>query len=62
MAMCAYCGKKTVFGRQESKKRKNKTNRMFKPNLQHKTIIENGHKQTLTLCTRCMRTANKIRE
>lgn len=62
MASCASCGKHTTFGRSESKKRKNKSLRTFKPNLQHKTVVENGTKRQVTLCTRCIRTANKIRQ
>lgn len=65
MAKCMVCGKHTSFGRQESKKRKNRSPRTFKPNLQHKTVEMGGREQRITACTRCLRTmnrANKIRQ
>ncbi|MFM9107994.1 MAG: 50S ribosomal protein L28 [Chloroflexota bacterium] len=55
---CDVCGKTTVFGHNVSHS-KRRTNRMFKPNVQRKTMIVNGVAQKVNVCTRCMRTALK---
>jgi len=41
MAKCDVCGKTTTFGHNRSFSLR-ATNRMFKPNLQKVTVIENG--------------------
>ncbi len=58
MAKCAHCGKTTTFGHNVSFSNR-KTNRVYKPNLQKVTVIENGHKIQKTLCAKCIRTMAK---
>jgi ribosomal protein L28 len=36
-----------------------RTRRMWKPNIQKVTLVREGRKQQMTLCTRCLRTMNK---
>ena len=55
---CDVCGKTTVFGHNVSHS-KRRTNRMFKPNVQRKTMIVDGVAKKVNVCTRCMRTAVK---
>lgn len=35
------------------------TNRMFRPNLQHVTVMENGRRVKKLLCAKCIRTIVK---
>jgi len=58
MAKCAHCGKTTTFGHNVSFSNR-KTNRVYKPNLQKVTVIENGRKIQKTLCAKCIRTMAK---
>lgn len=58
MAKCENCGKTTAFGHNRSFSLR-ATNRMFKPNLQKVTIVENGHKVQKTLCAKCIRSMVK---
>jgi large subunit ribosomal protein L28 len=63
--VCDNCGKKTVIGRQSRhargvagkrwKTRAQKTVRVFRPNLQKITIIENGKKVQKRFCTKCIK-------
>ena len=55
---CDVCGKTTQFGRNVSFSKRH-TNRMFKPNVQRKTMIIDGVAKKVNVCTRCMRTAVK---
>jgi large subunit ribosomal protein L28 len=55
---CEVCGKHTAFGRNVSFS-KRRTNRLFIPNIQHKTMTINGVAKKVHVCTRCMRTAIK---
>lgn len=55
---CDVCGKTTVFGHNVSHS-KRRTNRMFKPNVQRKTVVVNGVAQKVNVCARCLRTALK---
>jgi len=67
--ICENCGKKSVTGRQHQhkrgvaggrwKKRVTHTRKVFKPNLQRATIIINGAKKKMLLCTKCLRTLKK---
>ena len=61
MAKCAHCGKKTTFGlnRPWSKKA---TPRMFRPNLQSVSVMENGQLVHKVLCTKCIRTLVKTEQ
>jgi large subunit ribosomal protein L28 len=58
MAKCDRCGKTTTFGHNRSFSLR-ATNRVFKPNLQKVTVVENGQKVKKTLCTKCIRTMVK---
>jgi len=55
---CAICGKTQVRGNNVSHAH-NKTNRMFKPNLQQINIVLDGKKVKASVCTRCIR-SNKV--
>jgi large subunit ribosomal protein L28 len=58
MAKCANCGKTTTFGHNRPWSNK-ATRRIFRPNLQTVSIIENGRKVQRVLCTKCIRTMVK---
>lgn len=58
MAKCEMCGKTTTFGHNRSFSLR-ATNRVFKPNLQKVTVIEDGKKVSKTLCAKCIRTMVK---
>jgi len=55
---CEVCGKHTMYGRNVSFS-KRRTNRLFVPNIQHKTMVINGVAKKVNVCTRCIRTAGK---
>ena len=68
---CEFCGKKTTFGRQYTRKglakkkggngRKitGKSNRTFKPNVQRVRTFEGGTTKWVKVCAKCIR-AGKI--
>lgn len=58
MAKCAQCGKTTTFGHNRSFSQR-ATNRVFRPNLQRVTVIENGRLVKKVLCAKCIRTMAK---
>ena len=64
--MCEICGKKSTIGRSQQhkrgvagkrwKKRAQETRRVFKPNLQRKTIVmADGERQQMRICTKCLK-------
>lgn len=63
--MCDNCGKSTVYGRQSThgrgvagrrwKKRAQSTLRTFKPNLQKVSMLIEGKKVQVRLCTSCIK-------
>jgi large subunit ribosomal protein L28 len=64
---CEVCGKGTTFGRniryQHSGKwerRAPRTNRIFKANVHIQNATIGGETRRFHICTRCLRTANKI--
>jgi len=67
--ICDNCGKDTVTGRSQQhkrgvagkrwKKRAQKTPRTFKPNLQKIAVMVGGVKQTMKLCTKCIKRFKK---
>ena len=60
MAMrCSNCNKGSMYGHRVSHA-KNRTNYKFKPNLQKKTVFENGKKLSMKLCTNCIKLLKKI--
>ena len=48
--VCAICGKHAVAGRSISHSHR-VTNRKFRPNIQHVTVVLNGHKQKMNVCS-----------
>jgi len=58
MMKCEICGKSPSFGHNVSHSMV-RTRRMWKPNIQKVTLVREGRKQQMTLCTRCLRTMNK---
>jgi len=67
--MCYHCGKTVIFGRSHThhrgvaggrwKKRAPKTRRIFRPNLQKVTILENGKEERVKLCAKCLKRIKK---
>ena len=51
---CSVCGKKRMTGHNVSHSN-NKTNRVFRPNLQNVRALVNGVAQRIRVCTRCLR-------
>ena len=60
MAKCDNCGKVPVFGNNVSHA-KNRTPRLFRPNLQKVSILENGRRVQKTLCAKCIKSLSKIK-
>lgn len=59
MAICQHCGKHAQVGMSVSHS-KHRTKRRFLANLQHVTVYEEGKKMRKTLCTKCIKTLNKV--
>lgn len=69
MKQCYITGKKTIFGRTHThhrgvaggrwKKRAQKVNRSFKPNLQKTQIFESGEVKTVLLATKVIKRVRK---
>ncbi len=62
-ARCDLCGKGTAFGqniRHKStgrwERKASRTKRTFKPNLQRHSLVRDGRKVRMRVCTRCLRT------
>ena len=62
MAKCAECGKAPVVGRNVSYA-KNRTPRLFRPNLQKVTVYDRkaGKMVQKTLCAKCIKAMGKIK-
>ena len=70
MAICEICGKKTAVGRSRQhkrgvagrrwKKRAQATPRLFKPNIQKRTVIISGEKKQMKLCAKCIKRIRKF--
>jgi large subunit ribosomal protein L28 len=59
MAKCDLCGKSPSFGNNVSHSKVH-TKRRWKANIQKVTIVKDGKPERLSLCTRCLRTLNKM--
>ncbi|MHB0859500.1 MAG: 50S ribosomal protein L28 [Anaerolineae bacterium] len=59
MAMCEICGKGPQFGHNVSHS-KRRTNRRWLPNVQKMTLEVEGKTRKVSICTRCLRTRNKV--
>ena len=55
---CDNCGKGVMYGHKVSHA-KNRTNRLFKPNLHSARIAVDGTSMRVRLCTKCLRRAKK---
>lgn len=67
MAQCDYCGKSKMFGNYIRHPhsigwalRAPRKNRVFKPNVQKKKIMVEGVMRSVHICTRCLRTLEKV--
>mgnify|MGYP001570402502 FL=1 len=56
---CDICGKEPQFGHNVSHS-KRRTNRMWMPNIQRATLTVNGVNKQLNVCSRCLRTQQKV--
>jgi large subunit ribosomal protein L28 len=59
MAKCERCGKGPQFGHHVAHS-KLATRRMFRPNIQRVTVIENGQPRRRQLCAKCIKTLGKV--
>jgi large subunit ribosomal protein L28 len=62
MAKCDNCGKAPVFGNNVSHA-KNRTPRLFRPNLQKVSILDakSGRRVQKVLCAKCIKSLSKIK-
>lgn len=56
---CEICGKTPMFGSNVSHSKRH-TNRRFNPNVHAATIVVEGKPKKVKICTRCLRTQNKV--
>jgi large subunit ribosomal protein L28 len=56
---CEICERKPQYGSNVSHSKRH-TNRRFVVNVQHKRLLINGTMQYVNICTRCLRTRNKV--
>jgi large subunit ribosomal protein L28 len=69
---CFICGKETVVGRSQKHKRgvagkrwKNRvtaTPRLFKPNLQVVSVVVDGKRKRVKMCTKCIKRRRKSQD
>jgi len=55
---CERCGKGIMRGHKVSHA-KQRTKRIYKPNLHYRTFIINGKKKRMLLCTKCIKRLKK---
>ncbi len=67
MAQCEFCGKHKMAGHSIQHRhsgawarRAPKTTRVFEPNIQKTKIMMNGAMRSVHICTRCLRTMQKV--
>jgi large subunit ribosomal protein L28 len=56
---CELCGKKPQFGNAVSHSNRH-TKRQWLPNIRATSLVTDGKRKRMTICTRCLRTRNKI--
>lgn len=56
---CANCGKGVMYGHNVSHA-KNRTQKIFKPNLHSTRVVIGGTSRKLRLCTKCLRMYKKM--
>ncbi len=57
---CDICGRTPMFGENVSHSKQH-TNRRFNTNVHAATIVVAGKAKHVKLCTRCLRTQNKVK-
>ena len=55
---CEICGKTKQFGHNVSHSMRH-TKRVFRPNIQRVTLVIDGRRRRMNICTRCLRTQMK---
>ncbi|MCH4054059.1 MAG: 50S ribosomal protein L28 [Atopobiaceae bacterium] len=58
--VCDICGKHTVAGRSVSHSHRTVA-RKFVPNIQRVTIVKDGRKQKMNVCTQCLKSGKLAR-
>ena len=58
--ICAICGKHAVAGHSISHSHR-VINRKFRPNIQHVTVVVNGHRQKMNVCSTCLKSGKVAR-
>ena len=58
---CDNCGRGISWGHRVSHA-KNRTNHIFRPNIQKKRIMVDGKSVRLKLCTNCIKTLKKVKK
>ncbi len=58
--VCEICGKHPVAGRSISHSVRT-VNRKFRPNIQRVSVVVDGHKRKLNVCTRCLKKGDLAR-
>lgn len=58
--VCAICGKHAVAGCSISHSHR-VTNRKFRPNIQHVTVVVDGHKKKMNVCSTCLKSGKVAR-
>jgi len=56
---CDVCGRRPLYGSKVSHSNRH-TNRRFLLNIQHRRLVLDGKVQNVNICTRCIRTMNKV--
>ena len=51
---CTHCGKGVMYGHNVSHA-KNRTRKIFKPNLHSARLVVDGVRKSMKLCTKCLR-------
>lgn len=58
---CDNCGKGVMYGHNVSHA-KNRTRKIFKPNLHSARVVVGGNRKKLKLCTKCLRMARNAQK
>ncbi len=58
-ARCDICGKGPIFGNRVSHSHRI-TRRSWRPNLHKVTVLINGEKKRIRVCTKCLRKVQKV--
>ena len=58
--VCDICGKHAVAGRAISHSHRTVA-RTFKPNIQRVSVVVDGQRKKLNVCTRCLKKGNLVR-